>query len=345
MSENCNPCVVEVVRGPRVESWHRGALAVSDGGGVLHLALGDVERAVYPRSAVKALQALALVESGAADALALSDDEVALACASHNGEPRHVEAVRAMLAKPGLDESALECGPHPPRRAADLAELHLAGALPGSVHNNCSGKHAGMLATACHMGAPFAGYSRVGHPVQQAVRRAIAEICEAPLDQDACAIDGCSVPTWALALRALARGFARFASGEGLPPDRARACARIRRAVADHPFMVAGTGRFCTALMEAAGPAAFVKSGAEGVFCAAFPERGLGVALKIDDGAGRAAEVLIAELVLALCQLKGSARQTIQRLARPILTNWAGIEVGEVRVAGEASSAIARLAR
>ncbi len=326
-----NPVLVELVRGPMVESRHRGAVAIADAAGRIRLCLGDIARPVYPRSAVKALQALATVESGAADAIGLSDADIALACASHNGEPRHVETARAMLAKAGFGEAALACGPQPPRREADLQALRAAGGKPGRIYNNCSGKHAAMLAFCRHLGAEAKGYSSAGHPVQLEIRRVMGEMTGSDLTAAPCGTDGCSVPSWAMPLSALATGFARFATGDGLAPARAAACARLRDAVAAHPFLVAGTGRFCTEVMEATGPAAFVKTGAEGVFCGAFPDRGLGVALKIDDGAGRAAEVVMANIVLALCSLSGRHRAALERLAAPALTNWAGHEVGAVR--------------
>jgi L-asparaginase II len=326
-----NPVLVELVRGPMVESRHRGAVAIVDAAGQTSLCLGDIARPVYPRSAVKALQALATVESGAADAFGLSEADLALACASHNGEPRHVETARAMLAKAGFGEAALGCGPQPPRREADLLALRVTGGKAGRIHNNCSGKHAAMLAFCRHLGAEAKGYSLAGHPVQLEIRRVVGEMTGTDLTAAPCGIDGCSVPSWAMPLSALARGFVRFATGEGLAPDRAESCARLRSAVAAHPFLVAGTGRFCTRVMEATGPAAFVKIGAEGVFCAAFPDRGVGVALKIDDGAGRAAEAVMANIVLALCGLRERHRAALERLAAPALTNWAGQEVGAVR--------------
>ena len=326
-----NPVLVEVTRGPLVESRHRGAVAVSDADGHLVLALGDVGQPVYPRSAIKALQALPLVESGAADAFAFGDEALALACASHNGEPRHVATAAAMLAAAGLSEDDLACGAQPPRREQDVAVLHRRALRPGPLHNNCSGKHAGMLALARHLGVPTDGYERPAHPVQRLVRRTIEEVCDAALSADACGIDGCSIPTWGLPLQALARGFARFAAGQGLPETRAAAAARLRRAVAVAPHMVAGEGRFCTELMTLLGSRAFVKTGAEGVFCAALPERGLGVALKCDDGAGRAAEIMIAHVIRGFCQLSSSEARGLQRFLRPVLRNWRGVAVGEVR--------------
>ncbi len=289
-----NPILVEVLRGRLVESHHAGAIAVVDADGKTVLALGDVERPIYPRSAIKALQALALVESGAADRFGLAPEELALACASHAGEPGHVATATAMLAKAGLDPSALRCGAHWPNHQPSAHALARAGGTASAIHNNCSGKHAGFLCAACALDADRASYVEPAHPVQREVRAALEGLSDARLTPDVCAIDGCSVPTWALPLSALARAFARFGSGAGLSPVRAQAAARLRAAVAAHPWHVSGTGRFCTELMQVFGARVFVKTGAEGVFCGALPEQGLGIALKCDDGAGRAAAVAMA---------------------------------------------------
>ena len=292
-----NPVVVEAWRGDRVESAHRGAGAVVDASGAVLTAFGDVERPVYPRSAVKALQALPLIESGAADQLGLGAPEIALACASHSGEETHVATAKAMLGRADRDERALECGAHWPAGEQASRALARAGAVPSALHNNCSGKHAGFICLACAQGLDLKGYVAPDHPVQREVASAIANVTQARLDGDMRAIDGCSIPAYAIPLKALAHGFARFATGQGLEPARARAAARIRAAVAANPAMVGGLGRFDTEVMTILGAGAFTKSGAEGVFCAALPELGLGLAVKADDGAGRAAQAVIAALL------------------------------------------------
>jgi L-asparaginase II len=326
-----NPILVEVLRGDRVESAHRGAVAVVDAEGARVLALGDIERPIYPRSAVKALQALPLLETGAADAFGLGDAELALACASHGGEPAQVEGVARMLARAGLEAAALECGAHWPSHLPSAHALARAGQSPSALHNNCSGKHAGILAAACAMGADPRGYVRKDHPVQRAVTAALADICDVELAGPP-AVDGCSIPTWPIALDKLALGFARFATGRALAPERARAAARLRAACAAEPYYVAGTGRFCTVAMQHFGARVFVKTGAEGVFCAALPEQGLGIAVKIDDGAGRASEAITAALIARLLPMEEPDGAFLERYARPILRNWNGIQVGELRV-------------
>jgi L-asparaginase II len=328
-----NPVLVEVVRGPLVESRHRGAVAVVDASGAQAFAVGEVTAPVYPRSAVKALQAVALVEQGAAERYKLSDEELALACASHSGEPAHVAGVTRMLAKAGLDASALRCGAHWPISQQAAAAVARSGAgAPSALHNNCSGKHGGFLCLACAKGVDHVEYFRPQHPVQRDVRDVLEDFTGAALGEDVCAIDGCSVPTWAAPLQNLARAFAKFGTGRGVGSDRAAACARLRTACARQPWYVAGTGRFCTALMQRFGERVFVKTGAEGVYCGALPELGLGIAVKCDDGAGRAAEAIMAALIARFLPLGAVEGGALAPYLRPVLRNWNGFEVGALRL-------------
>jgi L-asparaginase II len=326
-----NPVLVEVLRGTRVESRHRGAVAIADADGATVLAVGDVAMPVFPRSAIKALQALPLVESGAADRFGLADEELALACASHSGEEAHVAGVARMLGKAGLDASALACGAHWPINQAAAFALAKTG-LPSALHNNCSGKHGGFLCLACAMGVDHDGYWRPDHPVQNTVRGLLEDLTGTTLGPEQCAVDGCSVPTWAIPLRALAQAFAKFGTGHGLPRGRADAAARLRAACAAKPWHVAGTGRFCTEIMKLLGQRVFVKTGAEGMFCGALPEQGLGIAVKCDDGAGRASEAVMASIVARFLPLDDAERAALARFMRPTLRNWNGIEVGALRV-------------
>jgi L-asparaginase II len=329
-----NPVLVEALRGDLVESAHRGAVAVLDADGVVVLALGEIDRPIFPRSAIKGLQALPLIESGAADGFGLVAEELALACASHSGEPDHARVAASMLAKAGRGETTLECGAHWPMGDVAQRALAAAGVRPGALHNNCSGKHAGFVCLACGLDEDPAGYVGADHRVQREVRATLIETTGDPHLPENRGIDGCSIPTYAVPLRNLALAFARFGTGHGFGPERARAAQRLREAVAQAPFMVAGTGRFDTVLMEAMRERAFVKVGAEGVYCAALPELGYGVALKIEDGAGRAAEVAMAAIIERLMRLDGHQALTVDALARPTLRNWNGIEVGAYRPAG-----------
>jgi L-asparaginase II len=281
---------------------------------------------------VKALQAVPLIETGAADRYGFGDEELALACASHSGESAHVAGVERMLAKVGLDAAALACGAHWPMSQPATAALARIG-VPSALHNNCSGKHAGFICDACAMGIDNAGYWRPEHPVQRAVRAVLEDFTGAVLSSDRCAVDGCSVPTWAIPLQNLAHAFAKFGSGHGLEPERAKAAARLRAACAQKPWHVAGTGRFCTEIMQLLGPRVFVKTGAEGVYCGALPDQGLGIAIKCDDGAGRAAQAIMAALIARFLPLDGPERAALARFERPTLRNWNGIEVGALRVA------------
>jgi L-asparaginase II len=343
-----NPVLVEVLRGGHVESRHSGALAIIDADGGLVCALGDIERPIFPRSAVKALQALPLLESGAAERFALSDAELAIACASHSGEPEHVATSAGILAKLGLDVAALECGTHWPTREPVLRGMLARGEQATPLHNNCSGKHSGFVCVACQMAiaqgrepAEFArGYIGAAHPVMREVTAALGSISGTDLGAAPQGIDGCSIPTFGIPLRALALGFARLGSGAGLAPERARAAQRLRRAVAQAPFMVGGTGRFDTVVMQALGERLFCKVGAEGVYCAALPELGLGVALKIDDGQVRGAEAAMAAVAEGLLSLDEPAAALLRGYSALALHNWRGIQVGEVRASAALRAAI-----
>ena len=323
--------LVEATRGPARESLHYGAVAIVDSSGRLRYRAGDPGLGLFLRSSAKPLQAIPLVESGGADRFGLDARELAVACGSHAAEPEHLAAVRSVLSKAGLDDEALQCGAHAPGDPVQAAALVRAGRQPGPIHNNCSGKHAGFVCLACAEGLDPAGYVGPDHPVQRAVTEALAQVTGAALGEHNRAIDGCSIPAYAIPLRALAFGFARFATGRGLPAERARAAARIRAAVAANPTMVAGQGRFDTEVMTILGARAFTKTGAEGVFCGALPEAGLGIAIKCDDGVGRAAESATAAVIARILTLDAAERAFLTRFVRPSLRNWNGIVVGELR--------------
>ncbi|MGB3644869.1 MAG: asparaginase [Mesorhizobium sp.] len=326
-----NPVLVEVLRGAHVESAHRGSVAVFDGDGKPVWELGDTVRPVFPRSAVKAIQALPFVESGAADAYGFGQRELAFACASHSGEAAHAELASAMLEKAGLDGGALECGAHWPMSQAATVALARSGASPSALHNNCSGKHSGFLCTCRHAGFGHQGYVKAGHALQEMVRGTLEEVTGAAHGEDNRGTDGCSIPTYAVPLRNLARAFARMATGQGFGPRRARAAKRLLSACMAEPFLVSGTDRADKALMSAAPGRVFVKTGAEGVYCAALPELGLGIALKCDDGAGRAAEAMIAAVLAKLLAGEEALVAELARLANPVLKNWNGVEVAGLR--------------
>ncbi len=344
-----NPILVDVMRGSTVESTHRGAIAVVDADGAVLASLGDIERPIFPRSAVKVLQALPLVASGAADQVGLSDEELAIACASHGGEEIHAQTAARMLAKAGLDADALECGAHWPYFEGTARALAARGEQPSPLHNNCSGKHAGFLCLACAMhghGPTLRGYAKgyvaAEHPVMREVSAALQATTGFELSSTARGTYGCSIPTYAIPLRHLALAFARVATGVGLSPGHAQAAQRLRAAVASAPFLVVGSGRFDTRVMERLGARVFCKVGAEAVFCAALPERGLGVAIKIDDGnTARAAEVVMAAAIEVLVLLDDADSVFMRGLSEPKLQNWNGIQVGALRATDTLRNALA----
>ena len=325
-----DPILVETVRGPLVETAHRGAFAIVDADGVTVALRGDVDRPIFPRSAVKLIQALPLVESGAADALGFGNRELAMACSSHSSEPRHVEAARAMLEAAGLGEGALECGAHWPLfTKPPLIELARAGGEPTGLHNNCSGKHAGFLCTCSHEGIEPDRYTSPDHAAMRRVRDTLEEVIGTPHADDRMATDGCNIPTWAAPLVALAGAFAKLGTGKGLGEHRAKAARRLMAATMAEPFYVAGTKRFDTRVMEAAPNVVHLKVGAEGVYCASVPGEGVGIALKIEGGATAAAECAIASILGQV--LPDAHGETIAAMAHRTLRNWNGVEVGTIR--------------
>jgi L-asparaginase II len=330
-----NPVLIELTRGHLVESTHSGAIAVVSLDGKVVAGIGDTARPVFPRSAIKPLQALPFVETRAVDRFRLGAPEIAIACASHTGTIRHTGLVAAMLHRAGLSADALGCGTHEPTHAATQRALIRSGAHPSPLHHNCSGKHAAMLATAVHMAEPTEGYWRPDHPVQQRIRSVLEDMTGATLAADVCGIDGCSVPNWAIPLSGLARAFARLGSADGLATPHAAAAARITGACWAHPDLVAGPGALVTEIMQRLPGQVLVKSGAEGVYCGALPQHGLGFALKIDDGAKRAAEAALVHLIARYYPTVRGPGAT--------LTNWRGLEVGEVRPSPELAAMLARL--
>ncbi len=327
-----NPITVEVTRGQLVESRHRGMAVVVDAEGRIVFSAGDVDSGVFPRSACKAMQALPLVESGAADAYGFGERELALACSSHSGEPEHVATAAAMLKAAGLDESVLECGAHWSSHQSVLIDQARTLDKPTALHNNCSGKHSGFVCTCSHTGEEPRGYAGFDHPLQEAIRAIMADLTGAVLSRDNCGTDGCSIPTYAVPLTGLARGFGKLVTGKGLEPLRAAAARRLINACMAEPFYVAGTKRFCTRLMQVAPGRIFAKTGAEGVFCALLPDKGLSFAVKAEDGATRAAEAMIAALLARHFDEDSDERAALMRLANHGMTNWNGLAVGSVRV-------------
>ncbi|MDH3712271.1 MAG: asparaginase [Gammaproteobacteria bacterium] len=328
-----NPVLVEIRRGDAIESWHRGALAVLNSAGETLVALGDTDRAIYPRSAIKPLQAIPLVESGAAHRFALDDAQISLACASHGGEPMHVLAVQDWLHSLSLDSSDLACGAHTPLYAPAAAALLAQGRSATALHNNCSGKHAGFLTLTRHFGAAIDGYIERDHAAQLAWRDTLRELADDDLSVRPRGVDGCGIPVIGIPLRSMALAMARFADPRGLGPVRSEAVVRIQQALTAEPLMMAGTGRLCTETIHLTQGRALIKTGAEGVYAGAVPASGLGIALKIDDGNRRAADCAIATVLRRIDALHDDEWHQLQPLACPPIENVAGMTVGSTEAA------------
>jgi L-asparaginase II len=320
---------VDVLRGGVTESRHCVHAVVADAEGRLVWTAGDAGLVTFVRSAIKMFQALPLVEDGGVERFGLLDEEIAITTASHGGEPFHFETVRSLLGKAGVPEDALACGPHPPMHAASADALRARSVTPGRIHNNCSGKHAGMLALAALHGCPRTGYHLLAHPVQTRVLATVAEWTGVAHDAVGCAVDGCGLPTFALPLDQVARACGRLSAAAHAGDD---APARVIGAMTEHPLYVAGTDRLCTDLMRAASGRVWAKVGAEGYYCAGVPERGLGVAIKIEDGAWRAAEPALLAVLRAVDAIDDETLAALARYAEPAVTNTRGERVGGVRV-------------
>lgn len=329
---------VEVLRGTLVESRHAVHVVVADGDGVVVASTGDVDRPTYYRSAAKPFQALPLVEEGVVDRFGLTTAELALCCASHEGEPAHVAGARSILAKAGADETLLRCGPHAPFASGAARELARAGAEPERIHNNCSGKHAGMIVLALALGWDPVDYHRLAHPVQQRMLDEVARWSGLSRDAIPTGVDGCGVACFAVPLGVMAASFARFAvaSASGEPAR------RVVDAMTGEPFMVGGTGRTCTEVMEVCEGDVFVKLGAEGVYGGGVPARGLGFAIKVEDGGRRAVEAALMRTLSEIGALSGEQRQALARHGHPEVRNTRDEIVGEVRASFALDHAVAR---
>jgi len=322
--------LVEVWRAEFLESIHAGHAVICGPGGQIIDAWGDPGQVILPRSSVKMIQALPLLESGAASAFGLGADQLALACASHEGAPLHTDAVNTWLAELGLGDDDLRCGPEAPRGRADKHAMIRAHGTPCQVHNNCSGKHAGFLTLNRHLGGD-ADYELPAHPVQKAVRAAFEEVTG--MDSPGFGIDGCSAPHFASTLQGIGRAMAFFAGARSDDSSaRGRAAARLVEAMIARPDLVAGSGCACTELMQAAQGKAAIKTGAEGVFVAIIPDQKLGIVVKAADGATRASECAIAALLVRLGVLPAEHPAVLKRM-RPEIMNRRGARVGDIRPA------------
>ncbi|MBT6416068.1 asparaginase [Candidatus Puniceispirillum sp.] len=327
------PLIVNVNRNHTMESYHAVDIAVCDADGKVIIGLGDVERPIFPRSAMKPLQAIALAEKYVQGDMmpAIEDSEWSIICASHNGQPIHSAAVSQLLKKFNLEPSCLICGAHWSIERNAMVEQVQNLKAPERIHNNCSGKHSGMLVLAHLMGVTNEGYAAITHPVQQSIIGVLDAMTGVDILSFTHGFDGCGAPAVSAPLGNWARAFALFADHDQLPPHRAEACARITRGIASAPLLLAGERRLCSALATAFGASITAKTGAEGVYAAALHELGLGVMLKCRDGQTRAAEVALGAVLHAIGY---DMPASLDPFFRPILRNWEGDEIGDITVDG-----------
>lgn len=320
--------VAKVFRGDTPESFHYGSAAIVDSNGILHYKVGDPYLITYMRSCAKPFQAISVVESGAARKFEFTSRELAIMAGSHSGETEHVDTVKSILNKIGLDESYLQCGVHTPHYYTALKVTPEPGRVFTSLEHNCSGKHAGMLAVAVFKGLSVEDYLSPEHPVQKIIAKTISEICRFPEEKMAIGIDGCSAPNFALPIYNMALGFARLTAPSSAPKEQAKAYSAICSAMMEHPWMVAGTQRFDNIVASSPGEKLLAKGGAEAVECFGFVNRNMGSTIKISDGSPRALYPAAIEL---LYKLGVRTRNDIfEEFHRPIIKNWRDIEVGHI---------------
>jgi L-asparaginase II len=325
--------LVEVTRNGTVESRHFGAAVVCDFKGNVVESWGDIERLVFPRSALKPMLAIHLVESGASEQYTLSDAELSLACSSHQGEKMHQDLVESWLNRLGLTEDHLACGAVLPEHTESANQLLAAGQHGCRIHHNCSGKHTGFLTTALHLNMPLDNYHLVEHPLQQLSLDILSDIADIDLKQYPMGIDGCGLPAPTMPLLQLGLATARFANPIDLPDYRAQAIYRLHEAITNEPLYIAGHGSVVSELNEITKGAVLAKTGAEGVVTAALSERGLGIALKIADGSNRARSVALLAILDHLGALSDEEKDKLHTHITPTLVNSRGLAVGEIRPA------------
>jgi len=325
-----NPVLAEVFRKNIVESFHRGSAIVVDKNGEIVLRVGDVDRNIFPRSSLKLFQTIPLVETGAADHYGLSDKEIALACASHNAEPMHVETVLNWLERLGLDKEDLECGPDLPLLNKEAYRLLSANEKPTRVHQNCSGKHAGMLTLARFMNIETKGYSDHNHATQAAWMKALSALTGTDIHGLEWERDGCGLPAICIPMERLAFGFAQFANLDNMDENRAKAMNRILTAIRRHPKMIAGSERCCSAVISETQGSIIVKTGAEGVYGGVIPDMELGFVLKIDDGCKRGSEVALGGLLKKLGALSDLHYRNLTPYFEPDIRNSQGYITGKI---------------
>lgn len=319
-------------RGEHVETVHRGTLAIVDRDARLLLMGGDPQQGTFMRSSAKPFQAMALILTGAAGALNLTDRDIAIACSSHSGQPEHVAAVTQLLEKGDVSPSALRCGIHPPLDAGASERLQADGDLPTALHNNCSGKHAGMLLACRHMGWPIESYQDKNHPLQKLNLQTLSTFTGEERQKIGLAVDGCGVPVFYVSIRSVAMAFSRLATGFDIPPEYSEAAERIRAAMTNNPFLVAGTKRFDTQLMELGKGTIVCKGGAQGGEGIGILQSGIGIALKISDGSSGSIAMVAAAILDRIAGVDDEVRAGLTQYVKQPIRNHAGTLVGETYV-------------
>ena len=322
--------MVYVQRGLLTESIHTGHMAAVDYRGDLIASVGNPQFVTFARSTAKLLQAIPLLETGAASSLGLNQADIAVTCASHSGEAAHTKQVQSLLSKAGLSSSLLQCGIHPPFDQLSAEKVRQSGEDFTAVHNNCSGKHGGMLVLAHYLHASLENYMDPNHPVQKAMLKVISEMTEMPIEDIHLGTDGCGVPVFGLPIAKLALGYSKLGHGESMSAQRSEACTTIISALRKHPYLLAGRNRFDTRLIEVTGGRIIGKMGAEGVFTLAIPEEKTAMVIKIQDGSERALYPAVVEALSQMNMLTADELQELRTFHHPITRNWKGDQVGSL---------------
>lgn len=329
MSKIYAPLTVNVLRAANIESRHDVSAIVVNSQGVSEFCWGETDRKIYPRSSIKSIQALAIILSGAAEMFKVTDAELAIASASHGGEKKHIELVSSWLNRIGLTPLDLECGAHLPSHQDSFIELLKQGKNFSAIHNNCSGKHTGMLATALALKENTKGYSKINHPVQVLIKQIIEDFCSEKIEENQIAIDGCSIPTYFMNMKNLALAMARLGDSQNFSEKYRLASQRIYKANVENPYLIAGTDRYCTQMMNELNKNGLIKTGAEGVMFASIPSLKLGVVVKAHDGAPRAAEIAMSWILKELGLLN---RVSWEKFSQVPIKNWNQILTGSIRI-------------
>ncbi len=330
-----NPILVEVFRGGVLESFHRGSICVVNEEGEIVFQLGNPQQICYPRSAMKFVQAIPLIAMGGVEKFGFTEEEIAIFCGSHNGESRHLEVVRSILHKIGSTEQDLNCGAQYPTHKKDADQLVRTDTKPSAVHNNCSGKHAGMLALCKLLGHSTTDYLAPKHPIQLLILEYVSKFYAYPIEKMVCALDGCSAPVYSIPVYNQALCFMNLVNPVNFGENEQVACKTLMAALGKYPFMVAGSKRYCTDLMELCAPQIIGKTGAEGVFCMGFPEQKLGVCIKIDDGKMLPQYNVAQAMVEASGLFSKEHLITLHHYATEELKNFNKLYTGEISVKAE----------